>query len=54
MKISRVYIYLKFKNLFLSLFLNNNLSKKNVSKKLLEMTNKNILNFLVCVEQVLL
>ena len=32
MKISRVYIYLKFKNLFLSLFLNNNLSKKCIKK----------------------
>ena len=45
MKISRVYIYLKLKNLFFSFFSNSYLSKKKLSKNLLEMTNKKYVEF---------
>ncbi len=45
MKISRVYIYLKLKNLFISIFTNSYLSKKKLSKNLLEMTNKKYVEF---------
>lgn len=45
MKISRVYIYLKFKNLLASLFLNFSSSKNKLSKKLLMMTNKKYIEY---------
>ena len=45
MKISRVYIYLKFKNLLASFFSNLNTSKNKLSKKLLMMTNKKYIEY---------